>query len=599
MLEGVKFEFTCEDGTEVMTMAEYDKRDDLRSIFGRQARPPEGRQTLFLGKQIYSFPFSLLAEDPKRNKAFEEAEKLYFDNPLKYFCPQSQEALDFLNYRHDNLEGTFKVLHAGIGTGKTVVVTIDWLLSIIPCNPDWPIFKDFGVKPRSYRGPLTDGGVAVVSYFRSSHENTIWPQVISRWCPRKHIEPYLTGKKKITWRQNPRLVIADTPIFFPVSSQSDAIFTSQALDILHWDEQSTEDKFNNANGRVRRRGGRHVQSCTPHSLEGRADTGAGSYLDRIRKGEIDTGCDVKFFQMSMMKVADWVVPKEDKEAYIREWEEGPMETNNMKKLAEGRAILYGEFHERSGLVFDNFIPEYHVIEPFEVPANWTFYRYHDHGRKEANAAFLVAVNESNDKFIIAEYYGVEGDEIGTNARKIIEDMTGNEIRENEPFPPQEIATSRRVLRTVSDPRSLSKSLDNVRWTIRQEYMRHGLVLVPGSAQRPENMIPVAGQLLELDMNRKHFITKEPGAPQVYVFSTCKNFIWEITSWRNKVVRTVVGKDVMSKEKPEAKNDHLMQGFMMMGVDDPKYIPNDILLDRSEEEEEGIHVERYCDPLTGY
>jgi hypothetical protein len=485
-----------------------------------------------------------------------------------------------------------KVLHAGVGTGKSVAATIDWLLDVCPCEPDWPIFKS-GVKFRPYRGPWVNGGVAVVSYELKNHENTLWPQVIRRWVPLAGIQDIVTGKKTITFRNNPCVKIYDTPVFFVVSSQSDTAFVSAAWNLVQWDEQSTEDKFNNANARVRRRDGRHVCSLTPHSIEGRADTGAGSYLDRIRKGELDVGLDVEFFKMKMSDCHDWVYRETDKKNMIIEWESDPIKMNNRKKLAEGRAILYGEFHERSGLVFDDFDPAIHVIEPFEVPPNWSFYRYHDHGRKEPNACALVAVSPENDYFICGEYYE-SGKEISDNARGIIEEMTGNELVTIDGRMSESMKT-RDIIRTVSDPRSVAKALDNSQLTIGEAYIQSGLYVFPGSAQHVANLIPLAAELLAVDMKRKHFITKELGAPRVYIFNTLRNFLREMGAYKMKVVREIVGNTIARKEVPVPKNDHLMTCLLLLGADRPMYIPKEETLDNDEEEE---YSESRCG-ITGY
>jgi hypothetical protein len=372
-----------------------------------------------------------------------------------------------------------------------------------------------------------------------------------------------------------------------------------ALDTIWWDEQSTEEKFNNANDRVIRRGGRHVCTMTPHHIDGRNDTGAGSYIDRIRKGELDVGLDVKFFQMSMDDVADWVVRADDKRRKKLAWIEDPIRTGNKKKLAEGRSIVYGEFHESSGLVLDDWDNRVHLIEPFEIPKNWTIYRYHDHGRKEPNAAILVAVNEQNDYFIIDEHYGRDK-EISENAREIIEIMTGNTIEKNSFGTTVEIKSKYDVMRTVSDPRSLTKALDSARHTIQDEYMSNGLVLVHGCGQRPELLVPLVGELLRVDINRKHFVTKEMGAPRIYVFNNCQNFVREITGWRVKKTRVVGDGGIRNVEKPMQKDDHLMTCLMLLAADHPQYVPKkridkDIWIVDYEQEDKD---ETRC-PLTGW
>jgi hypothetical protein len=544
----IVFTFSTEDGCEKMTLAEYEKKPKLQTLFGRQSTPPIGRQTLFLGKDIFSFRDDWLKQNVKKAKAFEAARAVYLENPLKYFLPQTNTAIDFLNWP-DNPQHSLKVLHSGVGSGKTVLGCVDWLLSTIPTEADWPIFK-FGVKQREYGGPLREGGVAVMSYQMTNHQNTIWPQVIRRWCPRKYIEEYITGRKSISWRGNPQISVCETPVYFMVYGQKETAFTSQALDIIHWDEQTKESIFNNANDRVQRRGGRHIMTMTP----------------------------------------------QDKTACLEEYIHAPTREGNKKKLAEGRSKVYGDFHESSGLVLDDWDRSVHMIEPFEVPEWWTFMRYHDHGRKEPNAAILVAINENEDYFIVNEWYGRDK-EISENAVGIIREMTGNDITEDS-FGKQEVMSRLDIVRTISDPRSLSKALDNSQRTIQEEYAAAGLDLSHGSGQPPEKLVGLVGELLRLDPNRNHYASRQPGAPKVYVFDTCREFIKEVEGWRMRKVRVGGASGIGVREKPEPKNDHLMTCFMLLAEDRPMYLPKKMvdkgiwIVDNEQKEE------AKC-PLSGY
>jgi hypothetical protein len=591
------FDFYTENGHEKLTLEQYHKRDDLRPFFSRQATPPLGRQTLFMGRDVFSFSNKYLQGHPAKRRALDDAREMYRQNPLKYFVPQSNTVIDFLNWKNTNSEGTLKIAVAGVGTGKSVIGCIDWLLDIVPTEEDWPIFG-FGINRREYKGPFTDGGVAIVSYQSSNHQNTLWPQVIRRWCPVEHIAPYVEGTKRITWNRNPHLDIAGTPVFFLVSKQQDTAFVSQALNIFHWDEQTTESKFNNANDRVQRRGGRHVMTMTPHYVEGQPETGAGSFIHRIMKKELDTSLDVKFFRINKLEVADWVVTAEDKKACVEEWIEGPMRNGNLKKLAEGKAKVYGEFHERSGLVFDDFNREVHVIAPFKVPKWWTYYRYHDHGRKEPNAAILVAVNPAGDRFIVSEHYGID-QEISDNVRGIISTMTGNEIASGE-FYPREVMRNARVLRTVSDPRSLSRKIDDGQKTIGDVYREYGLQIQKGSGQPVEMLVGLVGDILAVNQKREHYTTKERGAPGLYIFDSCVKTIWEFSNYRVKPKKSIDKDDnVMVKEKPVAKHDHIMTCVMLMAADNPQYVPSDMVDDWWESDDELSPSDDTRCNLTGY
>jgi hypothetical protein len=562
----IELTVTTEDGTQKMPYSKYAASTRLRRKFGRQATAPAGRQTLFLGPYLFSYPDAYLAEKHDKRRMFEEARRMYEANPLKYFFPQADVVVDYLNW--GCAENTLKVFHSGVGTGKTVCGAVDWLLDIVPTQPDWPIFQ-FGVKPREQQ-TFDQGGVGVITYLRQHHQNVLWPQAIARWCPREHIVDYLTGKKKISWRENPKAYICDTPLFFMVSSQKEEAFVSMALDRVHWDEQHGESKFRNVHDRISRRGGRHIMTMTPHRVEGRAETGAGSFIDLIRKGEMDTALEVKFFQCSKADVVDWVVPKEQKDADYRECIEIPTEAGDTRRLAEGRSKFYGDFHESSGLVLDNYDEKIHVIEPFDIPEDWTFYRYHDHGRMEPNACLLVAVTPDEDYIIVDEYY-VKNVEIADAAKGIV-GLCGNAISDMDGGWRRENMTGKFIRYTLSDPRSLSKRQDNSERTIQEEYERNGLRLEHGTGQTPTALVPLVTALLEPTPERKHIVTGATPAPQLYVFATCTNTRQEARNWRLVTKRIVSGGGIRTVEKPEASGDHAMTCIMQLAADRPVWVP---------------------------
>jgi hypothetical protein len=64
------------------------------------------------------------------------------------------------------------------------------------------------------------------------------------------------------------------------------------------------------------------------------------------------------------------------------------------------------------------------------------------------------------------------------------------------------------------------------------------------------------ELLVPDPNHKHPITGKPGAPHLYVYSSCVNFIHEIEGYKWKKVKASEN----YKEEPVDKDDHHMDGL---------------------------------------
>lgn len=577
LLKDLVYTFITEDGEFKMTLPEYDQADDLRRKIGLISSPPKGRQTVFLGTTIVSFPADLLIEDHVRRDAFKEAEEMLRLNPLRYFIPQNEDARTFLNDTETEMKG----LLASNGYGKSVLGWIDVLLQFYPCDPKWEIFTQHGVNFRRYSGPRPDGGVGIVSYEKGNHITTIFPQIIQRWTPADALGGYQRGgKERINWNSPaPSFNLLDTPCHFLTASQSQFPFESVARDLYWWDEQGSEPKFNGANARIRRRNGRHTMTLTPHKIEGRPDTGAGSFIHKMYRGEITAGLKVKFYSTTMLDIPDWIYTKESKSAAINEWITEPMKNNDMYKLREGESRIYGKFQESSGLVYDNFMESVHMISPIKIEKKWPKIRAIDHGRIHPTAALMAAIHPSGAVIIYDEYYQTNKT-ISQNCRGIIEKCGNRMVEDQEYYDFQgrpfkryyEEQTGTKFVWTKLDSRSFAKTLDDSAYTIGDMYRINGLSAQPASGVPNKKMIDIVKQYLEVDPNIKHPITGKMGCPRVLIFNTCGWFMKEMMGYINKVsIRyDATGQRIVS-EDPIDRDDHLMTALMFLLSDPLTYV----------------------------
>lgn len=582
------FEFITEDGVEKMKLAQYHTREDLMAKIGLITTSPADRRTCFMGTTIISYPQKVLDSDSRKRAIFEECDRLVRENQLKFFLPQNEVARMFLNDRTANMKGFI----APNGVGKSTVGCIDVLLDIVPCDPNWPIFKIHGIDYRTYNGPKTLGGVGVCSYEWVNHVTTTWPQIIRRWTPRFALGDYAEGGKGvINWRNNPNIEIAGTPVWFFAASQAQTVFEAAAMDIYWYDEQFEEDKFNGANMRVRRRNGRHLMTLTPHKVAGRPDTGAGSWIHKLVKGETSSGLRTKFYSCDLVGVPDWVYSERAKKEAIREWIEEPTTNNDTKKLREGRSRIYGEFHESSGLVFDDWNPNVHLIDPIDIPKHWPRYRSIDHGRVNPTACLWAAVSPDRDIFLYREYYQRDRT-AGENAHAIIK-ATGNERKLWESFEDElgrrverydEIYKSERIRKTCLDSRSMDTKSTESNFTIGQIYRNAGITIISADGQKTDNQVVVAKEFFRIDPERKHYVTGEYGAPRIYIFNNMVNFIKEIQGYVNEeVTRTDRSGNKSISERPRQKDDHLMTALLYLLMMKLPYI-EEIYEDESNESE---------------
>lgn len=592
----LKYNITTEDGTQTLTLDEYHGKKELMEKIGLAASPPLDRKTIFAGLNIYSFPYTLLEKDTKLSSIVTAAEEMVLKNPLMYFVPQNNSIRDFLN----DTQSTMKLLVAPNGIGKSVCGWIDTLLDIIPTISTWPIFSVHGIKHRPYRKARIMSGVGIVTYEWVNHESTIFPQIIQRWTPPEFLGDFkIGGKSTPNWRINPKMTVGDCPVWFHTCSQSDTVFESSARNQFWWDEQAEESKYRGANERVRRRGGRHTMTLTPHKIKGRADTGAGTWIHDIVKGKATYGHTTKIFTSDIKTIPDWIYSEEGKSQAIRTWIEEPTKNGNVAMLREGEARIFGKFHDTSGLVFDEIVPNIHYIPPFVIPDEWPKFRAVDHGRVEPCAALCATVSPEQDIIFFREYY--EKDRlIGENARGIIlasgnkpvelsREVYGGQVlqryREEGPIP---------YRWTVMDARSFSKKQDSSQMTIGEMYRHCGLYCRKSSGQPVSVMIDVVKEYLKIDLEREHYVTGNYGAPKVYFFNTLDNLIEELSAYSVEESYRMVGGVRKLVEVPKAKNDHLISALMFMLMEKLYYVES---VKASDEEE--VNVARVYDSITMY
>ncbi len=80
---------------------------------------------------------------------------------------------------------------------------------------------------------------------------------------------------------------------------------------------------------------------------------------------------------------------------------------------------YGKFIQAGGMVYPEFNPQVHVIEPFEIPFDWQDNISIDPGLKNPLSAHWYAVDFDGNVYVVAEHFQA-GVEVSEHARKIKE-----------------------------------------------------------------------------------------------------------------------------------------------------------------------------------
>lgn len=585
----VPFEYTflTDSGQKVLTYGEYLRDSELMGALNDPGNP-----RVIMGRHIYCFSKQYLAQKPDVLKGFESLDAEWQANRFAYYAPSTPSALAFINDTGNDI-----LIRRGPNrTGKTTDAVIKWLLgppAAFPMDAAWPIFAEHGVKHQAYQGPLRLG---VASYEVQNMIDTIWPIMVQFWLPEEQLGIYaksfngVGAKDSPAWGHNPSLAIdCGTDIGFFTYRQSQGIYESGVRHRWLWDEQGLENLFDGADARTRTVRGTHIFSLTPHKVKGRPDTGAGSWIHDLDSGRVTKGHDVATYVVSVNDTPDWYYPETEKTKEIEKWDKEPNRAfpPNTKVIAEGRARLYGEWHQTAGLVFDEWDASKHVIAPLweTPPQNYTIYRGLDHGVTNPTACISLAVDAERNIFMYREFYS-KGKLISENVRDIIE-AAGNKRKELGGHVKdersgmifqrhEEIYATEHPAKQVLDPRSFATKEPATGKIYGDLYRMAGLHTVRAAPGKfSYDWVPAVKELLKLVPDKEHIATGEQGAPRLYVFSTCVNFIREIERYR-----WADSKDSENqKETPRKKDDHginalayaVMSGLRYM-VD--IYWPND-------------------------
>lgn len=533
------------------------------------------RRRLFLGLTIHSYDHDWLKAHPERLELFKFLYEDWRLNKIKYFAPNSKEQLDFINDwdKHDVIG-----LIAPNRVGKTTCGVIKALLSgIIPLDPEWPIFKEHGIVWRRFQGEDQQMTFGMGSYEWSHIKSVVWPRV-KEYLPDEELGVYgVSGRREGVGRPKgepnfdrlPHVMLkCGTRLKMHAYSQAQANFESDAYNGFLYDEQPPENIFNAVDERTRTLKGSHYFTLTPHKVDGRPDTGGGGWLQKLFTGEEKKGHSVSSYNTSLADVPDWIYPETEKKKAFEKWIHEPTRTKNHKMLREGRARVMGEWHKASGLVIDEWEPEVHIIDKFDVPEGWTRYRAGDHGINNPTAFLWLAVSPPDPVFgstvvVYREYFSM-GKLVAENVKEVI-NLSGNTRHRIERFDDERSGVSmqmyeehqsgERYAKTVLDGRSFASKDPNSGKPYGWLYKMHGLPVAAASMKLSQHWIPILKELFGVDYTVMHPYNKGiRGRARIYIFRQCHNLIRELTGWQYEEYRSRADSK-NPKESPRKLNDH--------------------------------------------
>lgn len=207
-----------------------------------------------------------------------------------------------------------------------------------------------------------------------------------------------------------------------------------------------------------------------------------------------------------------------------------------------------DFRKYTGLVYKEFQREVNVIQPFDIPREWTIYRSLDFGSTNPTACLFIGVDGDENWFIFKEHY-----------------QTG-----------QTIDFHAGVINSLSDGLSISATYGDpsgAQWI--SEFAQKGIYISPANKETGTQfnswvrfgIEKVAEKLKVVPGHRVPSIPNQTqeGLPQLYIFNTCTSTIREFETYRWKEKSVTQAQDLNEPDVPEKANDHAMDALRYFAV----------------------------------
>ncbi len=455
-------------------------------------------------------------------------------------------------------------------THNTTAAFIKLLVNIplLECDPKWEIFTKHGVQWKPWTGPKRCG---ISTYDVRALEQVVWREMFRKWMPNSELGVFARGTGKRFAPSMDHQYGLDLPnggyLCWFTYQMDPGTYEVSVLHAMLWDEQGRRSMFNGIDRGMRTTRGRHFFSLTPYHLKGRADTGRGSWIHDLLSGRTTMGHKCKeYYSGNIRKTPHWIYPEEEKDKEFVKWETEPNKCvpPNKKMLKEGRARLYGEWHEHSDIVLDQWDPDIHFIDPLWVypPHEYTLYRGIDHGGPNPTVILWAAVGPEGIAYIYRCQYTM-GKTIEENVLLSIH-ASGNEReaigvrtigRTASTIPAfNEVYRREVIFKEVMDSRSFSYDSGATGLSLGETYRTAGFRrLDKASGKIKAKWVPIVQEMLCPNPNQNHPITHQPGGSRLYIFNTCHPLRREIENW---VYRPVRDEDKQNEsEVPQDKDDH--------------------------------------------
>ena len=215
---------------------------------------------------------------------------------------------------------------------------------------------------------------------------------------------------------------------------------------------------------------------------------------------------------------------------------------------ERQARVYGKFQHLIGLVYKKWDRTVHVIEPFALdPKEYCVYHSLDPHPRNKDAGIWVAVDRQGRFYVVDEYW-----KNPDTVKDMVYDLNKIDVqfRMEKPY----VCDPSAFIVDQHSQKSLATMLE-----------AQGRPYIEGSKART-----AANKRIENAIDYKQINGDMIKPPEIYVFSNCKQFIWEIEHWRWQEWRGKTGMERNRKEQPIDKDDHLLEALGRILIQEPRF-----------------------------
>ena len=442
-------------------------------------------------------------------EAILEKERRLTENRIKYYQPTDKQKLFHLSKAPERWAFT------GNRFGKTCMATAETVWHATGEYPEW--------YPKESRSPIPSRGRIVCVDFINGIEKIILPE-LQKWMPKAYL---INGSWDDSYEKMKRKLTLSNGSFIELMSfdQEVGSFAGSSLHWVWFDEHGKREIYQENKMRLIDTSGRLWGTLTPIQ-------GIDWEYDEIYEKR-DLRNDLEIFKGSTMD--NPFIGKKDIEEM----------TQNLND-DEKRTRLYGDFVFLTGLVYQEWNRSVHLIEPFEIPFNWTRYSAIDPHTRTPTAVIYWVVSPRNEHFIYDELYLPD-----MQVKRMAEYMFAKEA-------------GGKIAKRLIDPAAKATNVVADGFNFINEFAKHNIFVTLADNRLTEG-IQALKEFLKPEFS---YVVNKP-MPKLRIFNTCKNFIKEIEHYRWPDYNPNSQKDI--REKPIKKDVHLPDCARYIAISNPEYI----------------------------